>query len=74
MTELINNSGFWFGIALINTFFLFRTFIYNIVLKKKLEGAAVVLVAKNKEIMEIESLLGDKITSLMDQLEELRNS
>lgn len=74
MTDLVTNSGFWCGIALLNTLFLFRAFIRNILLSKQLESAIVKLTEKNKEIMTVESILGDKITSLMEELDKLKNS
>ena len=73
MTELVASSGFWFGVTIINTFFLFRAFIKNVLLSKRLESAIIKLTEKNEEIMSIESILGDKITSLMDELEKLKN-
>ena len=70
----MSSVDFWCGIAIINTFFLCRSFIQNIILRKRLEGAASILVKKNQELMEIESILGNKITSLMEELKELKNS
>ena len=74
MSETMSSIDFWLGVTLLNTFFLFRTFIKNIILSKRLESTIVKLTDKNKEIMEIESILGNKITSLMEELKELKNS
>jgi len=67
-------AGFWFGITLINAFFLFLTFGRNILLSKKLESTIGELTEKEEELVNIESILGNKITSLMEELEELKNS
>ena len=70
MGETMSFSGFWFCITLINTFFLFLTFGRNILLSKKLEFTIGELTEKKEELANIESTLGNKITSLMGELEK----
>ena len=74
MIELVANSGFWVGITAINTLFLFRTFIKNIILSRQLDSTIAELTERNQEIMNVESVLGNKITSLMEELKKLKNS
>jgi len=74
MIELMDSFSFWLGITLINTFFLFRTFIKNVILSKRLESAIIRLSEKKKEVMKVESILNTKILSLVKELEELKNS
>tara|TARA_Y100000034_G_scaffold71029_1_gene85647 strand:+ start:218 stop:442 length:225 start_codon:yes stop_codon:yes gene_type:complete len=74
MIELMDSFSFWLGITLINTFFLFRTFIKNVILSKRLESAIIRLSEKKKEVVKVESILNTKILSLVKELEELKNS
>jgi hypothetical protein len=74
MIELMDSFSFWLGITLINTFFLFRSFIKNVILSKRLESAIIRLSEKKKEVMKVESILNTKILSLVKELEELKNS
>jgi len=74
MIELMDSFSFWLGITLINTFFLFRSFIKNVILSKRLESAIIRLSKKKKEVMKVESILNTKILSLVKELEELKNS
>tara|TARA_Y100000310_G_scaffold322570_1_gene381751 strand:+ start:589 stop:813 length:225 start_codon:yes stop_codon:yes gene_type:complete len=74
MIELMDSFSFWLGITLINTFFLFRSFIKNVILSKRLESAIIRLSEKKKEVVKVESILNTKILSLVKELEELKNS